>query len=247
MRTTSAPNTCVPRILAGSRSEGIKIQAFKPSGSRLRRQRIRQIAGRRASHGIEPEAARIRQRDRNHAIFEAQGGQADRIILDEEPARSDLFAEPRSAHERRVSHWERRLKCGRQRQQFAIAPHVRRTRGEQFARKARAEQIVIVGDFEGRETVFAVTAGLVAPGLAAFAAAELVGARLHFATSFRDCGTSRGKFPIYDKTPFPDWKRGSGYANNKSLSPRISWSPLPGESWHLTVEIYDPDPVAVAS
>src|ERR1039458_5791717 len=31
MRTTSAPNTCVPRILAGSRSEGIKIQAFKPS------------------------------------------------------------------------------------------------------------------------------------------------------------------------------------------------------------------------
>src|ERR1700679_2582505 len=31
MRTTSAPKTCVPRILAGSRSEGIKIQAFKPS------------------------------------------------------------------------------------------------------------------------------------------------------------------------------------------------------------------------
>jgi hypothetical protein len=29
--------------------------------------------------------------------------------------------------------------------------------------------------------------------------------------------------------------------------PRISWSPLPGESWHLTVGIYDPDPVAVAS
>jgi phosphatidylethanolamine-binding protein (PEBP) family uncharacterized protein len=28
---------------------------------------------------------------------------------------------------------------------------------------------------------------------------------------------------------------------------RISWSPLPGESWHLAVEIYDPDPVAVAS
>src|ERR1022692_3525480 len=31
MRTSSAPNTCVPRIFAGSRSEGIKIQAFKPS------------------------------------------------------------------------------------------------------------------------------------------------------------------------------------------------------------------------
>src|SRR4029077_3473001 len=31
MRTSSAPNTCVPRIFAGSRSEGIKIHAFKPS------------------------------------------------------------------------------------------------------------------------------------------------------------------------------------------------------------------------
>jgi hypothetical protein len=28
---------------------------------------------------------------------------------------------------------------------------------------------------------------------------------------------------------------------------RISCSPFPGGSWHLAVEIYDPDPVAVAS
>src|SRR5208282_1690503 len=31
MRTTFAPNTFVPRIFAGSRSEGIKIQALNPS------------------------------------------------------------------------------------------------------------------------------------------------------------------------------------------------------------------------
>src|SRR5205823_14768877 len=31
MRTTLAPNTLVPRIFAGSRSEGIKIHAFRPS------------------------------------------------------------------------------------------------------------------------------------------------------------------------------------------------------------------------
>src|SRR5258707_15478068 len=31
MRTNSAPNTWVPRIFAGSRSEGIKIQALNPS------------------------------------------------------------------------------------------------------------------------------------------------------------------------------------------------------------------------
>src|SRR5271156_5217712 len=31
MRPSSAPNTWVPRIFAGSRSEGIKIHALKPS------------------------------------------------------------------------------------------------------------------------------------------------------------------------------------------------------------------------
>src|SRR5579864_718547 len=31
MRTTLAPKTLVPRILAGSRSEGMKIHAFRPS------------------------------------------------------------------------------------------------------------------------------------------------------------------------------------------------------------------------
>src|SRR5436309_11437901 len=31
MRTTLAPNTLVPRIFVGSRSEGMKIQAFRPS------------------------------------------------------------------------------------------------------------------------------------------------------------------------------------------------------------------------
>src|ERR1700730_7435373 len=106
MRTSSAPNTCVPRIFAGSRSEGIKIHAFKPWGSRLCRHRVREIARRRASHGIEPEAARIRERDRHHAIFEAQGGQAHRIILNEKPARSDLLAESRRRNERGEPNWE---------------------------------------------------------------------------------------------------------------------------------------------
>src|ERR1700686_5158370 len=31
MRTSSAPNTCVPRIFAASRSEGINIHAFNPA------------------------------------------------------------------------------------------------------------------------------------------------------------------------------------------------------------------------
>src|SRR5208282_616171 len=91
----------------------------------------------------------------------------------------------------------------RQRQQFTISPHIRCARGKQFARNARAKRIVIVGNFERRETVFADAAGLVAPGLAAFAAAELVRARLHFATSFCDCGTSRVKItPVNTKPLF---------------------------------------------
>ena len=226
------------------RNKNPRLQTF---ASRLRRDRVREVSSGRASDGIESEAAGIGQRDRNHAVFEAQCGQAHRIIFDKDAPRSDPLAEPRSAHQRRVAHWQRRLKSRRQRQQFAIAPHVRGARGEQLARKARAQRIVIVGNFERRETVFTDAARLVAPGLAAFAAAEVVGARLHFATSFCDCGTSRVKnYPSYDKTPFPNGKRGSGNANQISLT-RISWSPLPGESWHLSIGIYDPVPVAVAS
>src|SRR5450759_895955 len=72
-------------------------------------------------------------------------------------------------------------------------------RGEQLARNAWSNGIVIVGDFEWRETIFADAARLVAPGLAAFAAAEFVRARPHFATSFCDCGTSRVKTPVNTK------------------------------------------------
>ena len=168
---------------------------FQSFAGRLRSHRIRQIARGRASDGIEAEAASIRQSHGDHAVFETQRGQADGVILNQQPSRSNLRAQSRRANQRGEPYGQRRLKARRQRQQLAIAPNIRSTRGKQFARDARSKRIVIVGDFERRETVFADTAGLIAPSFAAFAAAEFVRARSHLAASFCDCGTSRVKIP----------------------------------------------------
>src|SRR6266851_9160046 len=53
-----------------------------------------------------------------------------------------------------------------------------------------------------------------------------------FATSFCDCGTSLVKIPQLTQNPFSEWEKRLGKCESISLT-RISWSPLPGESWHL--------------
>jgi hypothetical protein len=61
-----------------------KHPCFEPVARRLRRYRICQVARRRTRHGVEAEAARLRQRHRNYTVLEAKGGQTDGVILDEE-------------------------------------------------------------------------------------------------------------------------------------------------------------------
>ena len=80
-----------------------RLQTFARS---LCRHRIREIPRRGAGDGIEPESARISERDRHHTIFEAQCGQAHRVIFNEEPARSDLLAKSRRANQRGEPNWE---------------------------------------------------------------------------------------------------------------------------------------------
>ena len=133
------------RGLKIGRNKNPRLEAL---ASRLRRHCVRQIPRRRASHRFEPKAARIGQRHGNHAILEAQGGEAHGIILDEEPPRSNLVAQPRHAHQRGISDREGGQIPRWQRQQLAIAPEIRRARGDQVARNALADRIVIVGDFE---------------------------------------------------------------------------------------------------
>src|SRR6267154_413621 len=60
------------------------------------------------------------------------------------------------------------------RQKLGIAPHVEVAASEVFPADSFLQGIVIVGDFERGETVFAKRAGDVAPGFAAFAASKFV-------------------------------------------------------------------------
>ena len=57
---------------------------FESVARRLRRNRIGKIPGRRTRHRIEAEAPRLRQSHCDHAVFEAERGQTNGVILDEE-------------------------------------------------------------------------------------------------------------------------------------------------------------------
>ena len=76
---------------------------------RLRCHRIRQVAGRRTRHRIEPEIAGLGQSHRDHAILETQGGQADGIIFQIEVLRSPLFGQAGRREQRREPRRNARL------------------------------------------------------------------------------------------------------------------------------------------
>src|SRR5437763_3407757 len=135
------------------------------------------------------------------------------------------------------------LKILRQGQQAGVTPHAGRALRDLLARNLRAESIVIVADFEWRETIVTDGAGLVSPALPAFATSQFVlGHGLLFLSSSRETSKSALKA----KSSFPGVEKEERDAE-KCYAPRISCSPFPGESWHLAVRIDDPDPVAVAS
>ena len=140
----------------------------------LGRDRVRQVAGRGARHGIESERARLRQRHRHHAILKAQRGQADRVVLQVEILRAQLLGQTRRLQQRRESGGHGGLVILRQRQQSRIAPHAGRALGDLLAGKAWTDGLVIVENFQRRETIVADRAGLVSPALAAFATAQFV-------------------------------------------------------------------------
>ena len=68
-----------------------KDHRFESIARGLGRHRIRQIAGGRAGNSIEAKIARLRQSHRDHAVFEAQGGQTHGVILQIEVLRPKLL------------------------------------------------------------------------------------------------------------------------------------------------------------
>src|SRR5438094_346140 len=116
------------------------------------------------------EPARGSQRRADHAVFERERREAHRVVLQVEifdaPLRSQLVRQ----NQRCASRGRGWSKAFAERQQLGIAPHVERARRKIFAARDFLQRVVIVGNFERREAVFAKRPGHVAPGFAAFAA-----------------------------------------------------------------------------
>src|SRR5438309_11377545 len=75
-----------------------------------------------------------------------------------------------------------RFKALRERQKFGVTPHVRWPLGNALTRNGPAQRVIVVGNFQGGETIVADGAGLVSPCPSAFAAPQFV--VRHVATRF---------------------------------------------------------------
>ena len=87
--------------LGGLEIGGHEDVALEPQARGLGGDGVGQVAGRRATYRVEAEDLRVGQRDRDHAILEAQRGQADGVVLDVEIAGADALGQPRGAKQRR--------------------------------------------------------------------------------------------------------------------------------------------------
>ena len=67
-------------------------------------------------------------------------------------------------------------------QKFGVAPNVWRPLRDALTADRLLQGVVVVSDFQGRETLVADGAGLISPGPSAFAASQFV--MRHFATRF---------------------------------------------------------------
>src|SRR5262245_38057084 len=85
---------------------GLEIGRNKDTGlesaaGRLCRHRVGQVSGGRAAYGFKSKVARLRQRNRNHAVFEAQRREADRIVFEVEGFAAKLLANAGSSYQGR--------------------------------------------------------------------------------------------------------------------------------------------------
>ena len=149
---------------------------------------IRQIPGRRTRDSIESKLARLRQCHRNHAIFEAQCRQADGIVLDVKilGERTQALSKMRRLEQRREPYWQSWFKALGEGQKLSVAPHVRGPLGNALAseRSLAADRVIVVSNFQRRETLIADRTGLVSPGSTAFPTSEFVVRHVSYSLSW---------------------------------------------------------------
>jgi len=138
---------------------------------------VRQVAGGGAADGVEAKGLGIGKGDGDHAIFEAERGHADGVILDVQIAGANLGSESRRLHEWRKAGWSLRNVAIGDWQQRPVAPHVQGTLGDGFAGNAGARVLEVVGHLKRGKTFIADGKRLKTIGLAAFPTSQFVSNR----------------------------------------------------------------------
>ena len=118
--------------LEPGRAEDRGFQAFDGGP---RRDRGREVPGRRARQRPEPELLRLRARDRDDAVLEGVRG-VRRVQLEIELAQAERLGEPGRLHERRQAGREPRLDGSLHRQERSVAPQRRRAGRDGLAGQA---------------------------------------------------------------------------------------------------------------
>ncbi len=123
---------------------------------------VGEVAGGGAADGLEAELLRVGQGDGDDAIFEAEGWEADGVVLDVEVGGADAFAEVLCADERGEAYGEVGLEAVGDGEERGVAPDVSWAGGDVFAGEDAADGFEVVDDFEGGEAIGAGGEGLVA-------------------------------------------------------------------------------------
>src|SRR6185369_6677520 len=173
------PDQLCPKDLCAYNFRRLKIgrnknPALQTIASRLCRCSVGKVPSRGARNRIESKAARVGNSHGDHTVFEAQGWKANGVVLDKQILRAKLASQRRGREEWSESYWQRRLEILRKWQQGRIPPDVARSGSDSFASEfARtANRIVVVKNFQRRETLFANRFRRIAPALVAFPTAQ---------------------------------------------------------------------------
>src|SRR4029077_16198150 len=123
---------------------------LEPGPRGVRRDGVREVAGGRATDGIEPERGGGVDRGGHHTVLERERGMRHGVVLHPHPRDAEAPGERRGVDQRREPRVERPHRIAVERQPLLVAPQRGRPAGDGIAVRQQASRIV--NGVEGAET-----------------------------------------------------------------------------------------------